>query len=482
MNNLIEVNGKIIINPSKTNDTILMPHNQKAYNEATEFLNKYGKVAVIQPTGTGKSAVLGSIIDDHKDENIVLIAPTHSILKQFEKHKVGLGGTGKITPLTYAGILSGFKSNFKSLEHLKNNVKLLVLDELHRSGAEEWGPAMNAFINFCGSEVKIIGASATPTRYDGKDPVSMFCDGNSAGNLPFKEAFTSNILNMPEYVSFPYNKNEELFKMYCRIGNSKICSKNEKDDISKRLLKLSQEKEKQNFKEVLDIHLKNKIDEKFKNGEGSKILIFCEDRKDIEIQRNKLGKELESSLKGYNIISGEYGSHTSKEDFNEFSKNIKKGDVNILYTIEMFNEGLHVEGVDTAIMTRKTKRSSIYYQQAGRVLKVNSDDKPLILDLANNFDNVNCDWNDIEKSVNKSNKTKNKYFNNYSEKYLKEIKDINLDIKEANGAFIGIYKNKRYELKDLIEKNKIPEHFRPIIEDKMLHGKTMEEAINSIYK
>ena len=45
----------------------LYEHNVRAYAAAAAMLDRYGKAAVVHPTGTGKSYIAFKLIEDHPD-------------------------------------------------------------------------------------------------------------------------------------------------------------------------------------------------------------------------------------------------------------------------------------------------------------------------------------------------------------------------------------------------------------------------------
>jgi len=60
----------------------------------------------------------------------------------------------------------------------------------------------------------------------------------------------------------------------------------------------------------------------------------------------------------------------------------------LLYCIDMFNEGIHVDDVAGVILFRPTVSPIIYKQQIGRALSAGKGREPIIFDIINNFDNL----------------------------------------------------------------------------------------------
>ena len=59
----------------------LFEHNAKAYQAAVAMLARYGKAAVVHPTGTGKSYIAFKLIEDHPDAIFLWLSPSEYIFK-----------------------------------------------------------------------------------------------------------------------------------------------------------------------------------------------------------------------------------------------------------------------------------------------------------------------------------------------------------------------------------------------------------------
>ena len=60
-----------------------------------------------------------------------------------------------------------------------------------------------------------------------------------------------------------------------------------------------------------------------------------------------------------------------------------------IYTVDLLNEGAHIDGVDTVIMFRKTESPTVFLQQLGRALTTNSaGDRITVFDFVANHVNI----------------------------------------------------------------------------------------------
>lgn len=54
----------------------LFKHNQTAYTNANDMLDKLGKAVVIHPTGTGKSMIAFKLVETYPDAQFLWLAPS----------------------------------------------------------------------------------------------------------------------------------------------------------------------------------------------------------------------------------------------------------------------------------------------------------------------------------------------------------------------------------------------------------------------
>lgn len=59
----------------------LFEHNARVYKAALAEMERYGKAAIIHPTGTGKSYIAFKLIADHPDTVVLWISPSEYIFK-----------------------------------------------------------------------------------------------------------------------------------------------------------------------------------------------------------------------------------------------------------------------------------------------------------------------------------------------------------------------------------------------------------------
>lgn len=128
------------------------------------------------------------------------------------------------------------------------------------------------------------------------------------------------------------------------------------------------------------------------------------------------------------------------EEIKSFEKNKENNVIDIIISVNMFNEGLHIHGVTGVILLRETQSRIVYFQQIGRV--INQDNEvPIVFDFVNNYNSVEEGYLQIfsdyvfENCQDKNNKANNSYFN--KDGYL--IDKLGNVLTTENGEVINIH-------------------------------------------
>lgn len=489
-----EINGVIQLNPAKSNEAFLKNHNQKAYFDATNVLKDHSSVAVVQATGTGKSAILSAVLDDYSDKSCVLISPQISINEQFYNHNKNcqVVVSDNLTTITYADIVVSCKEDkFKKYEHLRGQISLIMLDELHRSGAEKWGDAVEKFIEFTmkDEDSKIVGASATPKRQDGFDPTERFCGGRKVSNISLEEAIERKILRMPTYVGVPDWKDDSFGILYENaVNKNEQLRPSEKQQCAAFLMqKFAKHNVEKEFDTAFKTHFSNKLEEDDKKGIGTKVLVFCPDiAASQEFQKNLSEKLLNLYPNRTSNISCFHSKSDKKEKeffkrFTNKNESVKSGEIEVIVSVGMFNEGIHAPGVETIIMSRGTESDIIYSQQLGRVMSTDSDaGDPLIFDLAQNHVKGEYKWEAIDNKVNKILGTNKKHvFTENGQEFYDDLRECQAYVsffKPRGRHSSGTYEGKERFLKDIFIEKKVSEYKRREIKNAIIDGMSFDEA------
>jgi superfamily II DNA or RNA helicase len=75
------------------------------------------------------------------------------------------------------------------------------------------------------------------------------------------------------------------------------------------------------------------------------------------------------------IPSRAVSSRTTADDRRAGLSALRNRDINVLFTVDLFNEGVDVPKIDTVLFQRPTESATVFLQQLGRGLRL-ADDKP----------------------------------------------------------------------------------------------------------
>lgn len=353
----------------------LFAHNKRTYKKVRRMMSSTKSIAVVQATGTGKSFLIAKLLQDFAGEKRLVMAPSVYIIEQVKEHI--RWDADRIEFMTYARSMNLSQSEIASL-----NMKMIVLDEFHRCGAEEWGRGVQNILNAFPDAFKF-GTSATPVRYmdNGRDMSKELFGNNVAENLSLAQAIIRNILPMPKYVCALYSLKEELNNLKEKIHISRS-TETAKNKMLLELDAMSINWELSNgVPAVLKKHLRKNM---------RKFIIFCKDEAHLlemePVVCNWFAEATgNNSIQAYRIFDNEPMSDANLENFKTADTNTA---IHLLFSINMLNEGLHVNEVSGVLLLRPTLSPNIFYQQIGRCLKVGLNHTPVIFDLVNNFKSI----------------------------------------------------------------------------------------------
>lgn len=365
-----------------TENSILLPHNIGTYQEAKERLDNQGEVVVVQPTGTGKSYIMFQLLHDYYDDYKIVVAPSNHFLNNLQENKFWV--SNKTVTVTYAWMcthVNELELAFWDLGVKLSDVKLIIYDELHRAYAEKWKNGFFTLNKLC-INAKRLGLTATPVRYvDGINVVDELFNGQAVSNMSIKDAINQNILPQLTYVVGMLHIDSDINTL------QKLADENAEFRIVNQYI--SDIKARWNFKDHFINTVKNHLDlEKTKN---IKHIVFFHSINLIDELANNLRDWFEEIYvnKKINIyiIHSKLSQHEVIKRISEFDNNNEENTVDIAISINMLNEGYHIENINSIILFRGTNSPIAYIQQLGRALSV-SGSSPIIFDFVDNLYSV----------------------------------------------------------------------------------------------
>ena len=414
----------------------LQEHQQDAYNAVQKTYEQGNRAAVVIPTGCGKSFIALKLMKDNKDKNILFLAPTIAIKNQMynyiAKYIVGEEPTSERPAKKIA------KEHFPNLEIRlyqtllkvsdedmeKYHADIIIMDELHRTGAEKWGEKVNTLLEK-NPNAKILGLTATPERMDEQNVIDKLFEGNISYELTLVEALRRRILKSPKYVKCDYALGEYIEGLKEAIDS---CS----DEKTKSELQKKVEQMRRIVEEAEGIPelFKNNIQKK-----DGKYIIFCKDKEHMELLQSKVSEwfgEIDSKPETYSVYSGKT-ERKNNEDIKNFETS-KSEHLKLLFCVDMLNEGVHIEGISGVIMARPTDSRIVYLQQLGRALSSDpSGEQTIIFDLVNNYvkNNLDAEVNGRNEDISHGNK-ENTIIGEKGEKSEKS-QSVDIDIFKIQG-------------------------------------------------
>ena len=242
----------------------LKDYQQRAYDNINKIFEDKKFAQVILTTGAGKSFValaqMQKYAQEHTNEKMLYLAPQDEILNQIKSYIVkyvhGKQGTvGKaedeiiaevfpnITFETYSGLLAK-----RGQEVIKDQYGMIVLDELHRTGAKEWEGKIDKLLENQTEDVKVLEITATPTRdADGRDMANETAKklGYTDEEISQRKHLASN-MTLENAIRMGYVVNPKL--VYCKYD---LISSGKMDELRASIDEIEDENEKKkNYKNI----------------------------------------------------------------------------------------------------------------------------------------------------------------------------------------------------------------------------------------
>ena len=356
----------------------LYDYQQDIVNKAYDRYGKgESKMIIISATGTGKTnmaiEIYKKIIKEGKYSKLVYIAEKDEILKSNLQQFRSLLGNKSFGSIISSNtrLSKDFSSNdgniFINLKTLAKNFSkyddnpdstIYIVDECHHSAANSYHELLSGI----SKSSLLIGLTATPDRYDGKDILAYFGGKNGiVEDLRLHKALELNLLS-------PF--------VYYAVSNNNL----EYSDASKESLILSNFKNyvKGNIKYIC-YEIELKIDPY-----SSKSILFCQNKEMAEFLKIEIENYFRAKYKYFNVrtILSSTESSSRVRIFDDF----KNGNINLLIAVDVLNEGIDVPDIDVVIFLRPTQSPVIFLQQLGRGLRKSINKfEVAVLDFAQNY-------------------------------------------------------------------------------------------------
>lgn len=251
---------------------------------------------------------------------------------------------------------------FASVQTLRNRIgdlKLssdfydyIVIDEVHHAPASSYRFIFDRF-----SPQVLLGLTATPERTDGEDILKDFCD-TIAAEIRLPEAINRKLLSPFQY-----------FAVSDSVDLTKVAWKNGRYDINE--LTNLYTAEDRRVAEILE-----NCDKYLTDVHEVRALGFCVSQAHAQYMAEKF------TLKG---LKADYLTSSSGGDRDSVRHRLRNKEINYLFVVDIFNEGVDIPEIDTVLFLRPTESLTIFLQQLGRGLRLADSKECLtVLDFVGN--------------------------------------------------------------------------------------------------
>ena len=357
---------------SKEDNVINIFEPRGAQIEALYSLEKsreegFDKGLVVAATGIGKTYL--SAFDSAKYNKILFVAHREEIIKQAAQSFKNVRNSDDIgffysnqkdtkNSFIFALVQTLGKEQYLNEEYFsKDYFDYIIVDEFHHAVSSNYKKIIDYF-----TPKFLLGLTATPERLDSKD-VFALCDYNMVYEVRLKDA-----INKGWLVPFRY------YGIYDETVNYEdIDYKNGKYDDKQleEALMLNKRGEL-----ILNHYLKYN---------SKRAIGFCTSRHHAEYMAKVFN---ENNIPSAAVYSGEKGEYS--EERNIALSKLTSGELKVIFSVDMFNEGLDVPAIDMVMFLRPTQSPTIFLQQLGRGLRKFKDKKYLnVLDFIGNYKKAN---------------------------------------------------------------------------------------------
>ena len=309
------------------------------------------KTLVVMPTGTGKTIVFASIVNDQvaEGEHVLILAHREELLQQAsDKLKMVTGLETALEKAQNSALDSDKMVVVASVQTLSKQNRLMkyprdyfgtiIIDEAHHTAAKTYKGILEHFI-----DAKVLGVTATPDRSDMKSLSDIF-----------------------DSLAFEYKLPDAIREGYlCKINTKTIPVE---VDISKVHINAG-DFSAQDLGNVLDLYLDTIADAIVRECQNRKTVIFT--------PLVRISKRLCNILNKRNFKTAEVnGASADREDV---LKGFDNGEYKALTNAMLLTEGWDCPTVDCIICLRPTKSRSLYAQIVGRGTRLCEGKKNLLV-------------------------------------------------------------------------------------------------------
>lgn len=320
------------------------------------------RAIVISATGTGKTYLSAFDVREFHPKRMLYVANRDTILKAArESYQRVLGcDEAELGLLTGSSKQHDAKYVFASVDTLRRHMEewyepddfdYVLIDEAHHSGANNYRSVIDYF-----SEARfMLGMTATPERTDSFDIFALF-DHNIAYEIRLQKALDEDMLCPFHY----YGVHEFLGDDGSRVDSAEGISKNDKQQIQYSLEELTEPSRVR--------YIIRKLEQYGSYGQQVTGLVFCSRIDEAEQLSHLFNQETnQQAERPYRTVA--ISGKTSPKDVENAVNRLEAGELDYIFTVDKFNEGIDIPAINQIVMLRNTESSIVFTQQLGRGLR-----------------------------------------------------------------------------------------------------------------
>lgn len=349
-----------------TRDPAIKPNKlqQEAMEKLALLRKKHkDKALVVAATGTGKTYLSAFDVKQTKPARMLFLVHREEIL---EKAKESFGGVINLSKKK-VGILSGNQKEgdadylFATIQTMRNeyveyepsHFDYIIVDEAHHASSPSYREVLDYF-----QPQFLLGMTATPERSDDANIFDLF-DNNLPIDIRLREALEYDLLVPFHYFGISDQSGVDLSDAASLTP----------DQIAKKL----------SVNQRVDFII-DKMMFYGHDGEKRKGLGFCvtvEHARFMAEEFNKRGIKSAYLSGSDSIQKRQHFTNSLEADYSELE---------MIFTVDIFNEGIDIPGVNLVLMLRPTESPIVFTQQLGRGLRKKEDKQFLtVLDFIGNY-------------------------------------------------------------------------------------------------
>ena len=315
-------------------------------------------------TGVGKTYL--AAFDSAKYQRVLFVAHREEILKQAAvsfknvRNSEDYGffyGKQKDTDksVIFASVATlGRKEYLTEDFFAQDYFDYLIIDEFHHAVNDQYQRIVNYF-----KPKFLLGLTATPERMDGKN-IYEICDYNVPYEISLKEA-----INKGALVPFHY------YGIY-----------DETDYSSLHLVKGRYDERELNETYIGNVKRYDLIYKYYMKYRSKRALGFCCSKQHAEEMAKEFCRRGIEAVAVYSNAAGEFS-----EDRDIAIEKLKNQEIRVIFSVDMFNEGVDIAALDMVMFLRPTESPIVFLQQLGRGLRTSKGKEYLnVLDFIGNYE------------------------------------------------------------------------------------------------